>query len=263
MRTIVLFLIILFTLFSFSGCGQEKKYKIALSKGKGSQHYVKYSQWLESLSDDIVCIDLYHINLDSAVKVLENCAGLVLTGGPDVDPNRYGKAYDSTRCDIDYKRDTLEYALLKRALALKMPVLAICRGEQIFNVYHNGTLIVDIPSDFDTSIIHRYEFPKIGFHNAKIKEGSLIRRITNASDGKVNTYHHQAVDRISNELVPTVFTDDGLIEAYEWKESLNKSFLIAVQWHPERLEKSNPLSNPLGISFLARAIGYYGFKLKY
>lgn len=249
---------ILLIIFVFSACSEQKTVKIGLSKGKGSPSYEKYTEWLKSINDKIECVDLYHLKFDSAMKVLDECDGLLLTGGPDVHPGRYDKLYDTSRCEIDEIRDTLEFALIKKAFEKNLPILGICRGQQILNVALGGSLIVDIPQDIGTKVIHRCENPDSCFHKIKIQKNSLLHLLVNINDGIVNTNHHQAIGRISNDLMATSFTDDGIIESVEWKEKVGKPFLLAVQWHPERLIKENPLSLAIGEAFLDNV-----FKHKY
>jgi putative glutamine amidotransferase len=233
----------------FWGCSDDR-IKIALSKGAGSPGYTQYSKWLKSYSDDIDCIDLYFIERDRAIEILKGCSGLVLTGGPDVHPAFYGKGWDTARCEIDMIRDTLEFTIIKEALKMNIPILAICRGEQIMNVAMGGSLIVDIPEDFDKMITHRCDDPSTCFHKVEIMPGTMLEMICGTDSGLVNTNHHQAVDRLAPVFKIAACSYDGLIEAYEWLDPAGKSPLIAVQWHPERLGKDNPLSSHIAEHFL-------------
>jgi putative glutamine amidotransferase len=231
--------------------------KVALSKGKGSEHYDNYGKWLNEINPDIEYVDLYHLNRAEALKILEDCSGLVLTGGPDVHPDRYGKGFDTARCEIDLKRDTLEFELIKLAKKLKIPVLAICRGEQILNVAEGGSLIVDIPSDFDTLVQHQCKETSNCFHKVMIVKNTLLSDITGLQFGEVNSNHHQGVHKLADIFIASAFSQDGLIEAYELKDKKNKPFLLAVQWHPERLDKSNKLSSAIGEKFLMEVKKFY------
>ncbi len=231
----------------------EKRLKIALSKGGARPGYERYSEWLKSFDKSIESVDLYEASPSEAKKILNECSALVLTGGPDVAPGRYGRASDSSRCEIDYRRDSLEFALIREALKKKMPILAICRGEQILNVAMGGSLIVDIPEDYDTIITHRCPDPNACFHKVKILPHTELAKITGVEIGLVNSNHHQAVDKLADVFVPAAYAPDGIIEAYEWKNPSDKSFLIAVQWHPERLDSNNLLSKPLALEFLKQA----------
>ena len=151
--------------------------------------------------------------------------------------------------------------LIAKAIEKKMPVIGICRGEQIINVSLGGSLIIDIPTDHDTIIKHRLEDWKNCFHQVNITENSLLDRICKPSDFTTNSNHHQAIDRISNQLVAVAFADDDIIEAVEWKEPNNKGFLLAVQWHPERLDSVNAsLSLPIAREFIFQASQYHQMK---
>ena len=129
---------------------QPAPMKIGLSKA--SPNYVN---WLKRADPSIQTIDLYKLTFSMAIQQLGLCSGLLLTGGEDVWPGRYGKTSDTLRCtEMNPHRDSLEMALIEKALALKMPVMGICRGNQILNVYLGGTLIIDIPKDFGKNTIH-------------------------------------------------------------------------------------------------------------
>lgn len=255
-------LLIILSIFSvlFLNSCFKSEIKVALSKGSGSEHYEQYEKWLKEINSDIEYIDLYHIERAEALKILKECSGLVLTGGPDVHPDKYGKGYDTARCEIDLKRDSLEFELIKLARELKLPILAICRGEQILNVAYGGSLIVDIPSDFDTLVQHRCEDPTNCFHKVMITENTMLAKLSGLQFGEVNSNHHQGVHKLANVFVASAFSQDGLIEAYEWKDKNNNPFLIAVQWHPERLEKTNKLSYKIGDKFLKEVLKYSGNK---
>jgi len=253
-RPILINAIIIISLAIFlSGCVKHEKIKIALSKGAGSEHYEGYSKWLTALNPDVECIDLYFIDKDKAVEALQGCSALVLTGGPDVNPGYYGKPSDSSRCEIDPKRDTLEFLLIKKAAELGLPVLCICRGEQIMNVAMGGSLIVDIPTDFDTTICHRCDDKTKCFHDIEIETSSHLYQIVGTDKALVNSSHHQAVDRLADCFVPTAHSPDGLIEAYQWRTPKDKPFLVAVQWHPERLDTASPMSGRFGRYFIEQA----------
>lgn len=248
--------ILLISMILFSGCEVKKPVKIALSKGAGSESYKKYVEWLKYNNPNIECVDLYFIDKQKAEEVLKECSGLVLTGGPDVEPSRYGKAGDSSRCEIDFKRDTHEFEIIRKAIELKMPVLGVCRGLQILNVAYGGTLIVDIPSDYDTTVVHRTNEPDKTFHEISITGGSMLFMISGMLTGTVNSNHHQGIENIAPVFIATARTKDNLAEAIEWKKPEGKPFLLAVQWHPERLDKNSKLSRPIADIFLEKALAF-------
>ncbi len=248
-------------IFLISACSEQRTIKIALSKGKGSLSYEKYANWLKSINEKIECFDLYHINFDSAMNVLNECDGLILTGGPDVHPGRYDKIHDTIRCEIDEYRDSLEFAIIRKALDKNLPILGICRGQQILNVAFGGSLIVDIPQDIGTDVNHRCDNPDSCFHRIKIQKNSMLYRLVSLNEGVVNSNHHQAIGKLSDELMVTSLTDDGIIESVEWKDKVNKPFLLAVQWHPERLDRNIPFSLAIGEAFLDNVYKYRNNKL--
>ncbi len=252
---IVVYIILLY--FLLLSCSEEPPLRIALTKGKGSEHYLNYERWLRKYNNDIEFVDLYHISREEALKVLNECSGIVLTGGPDVHPFYYGKASDTIKCDIDLKRDSLEFESISLALKLGLPILAICRGEQILNVALKGSLIVDIPTDYDTLIKHKCLNPDTCYHDVMIIRNSLLYDISQVTQGVVNSNHHQAVDKLADDFIATAYSKDGIIEAYEWKDKTKKPFLIAVQWHPERLDSSNPLSYKIGKRYIDEVIKFY------
>ncbi len=234
--------------------------RIAISK-----HYDNYSRWLLEADKDIVWFDMYTIPLDSALKIVGSCDGLLLTGGPDVEPGRYDKPGDTARCEIDHRRDTLEFALIDAARKLRMPVFGICRGEQLLNVYYGGTLIVDIPEDYKTEIQHKCKKPDTCFHDVAIEPGTLLESIVQVTKGVSNTNHHQCVKDIAKGFVVASRSSDGVIEAIEWaggEPPAGEPFVLAVQWHPERLDHGNPLSLLPAKYFIGKALEFKRGRLK-
>jgi putative glutamine amidotransferase len=116
-----------------------------------------YENWIHHADNSVILIDFKKMPVDSAKKVLLTCDGLLLTGGEDVVPSYYGKAADSLRCSTNPQRDSLEFALIQLAIKTGMPILGVCRGEQILNVALGGTLIIDIPTDHPSTVKHQME----------------------------------------------------------------------------------------------------------
>ncbi|MBE9468136.1 MAG: gamma-glutamyl-gamma-aminobutyrate hydrolase family protein [Bacteroidetes bacterium] len=244
-------LISFFFLFLVS-CSNNDNVKIAFSHS-----YNSYVNWIKNADSTIICIDLYNLSIDSATEVLQNCSGLLLTGGADVSPVRYNKPADTSRCSMNLRRDSLEFALIEIALKNKIPIMGICRGEQILNVALGGTLIVDIPTDYGTCVIHRKKNSYNCSHEIKVEKQSLLHKICKTDSGIVNSNHHQAIYLLSDKLKVVARTNDLLPEAIEWKNPTGKSFLMAVQWHPERLEKNNILSFPIAVKFIEEVKKYH------
>lgn len=237
--------------------------KIAISKAIPEKDYENYFRWLRTADSSILFFDMYHLELDSALRLLEECDGLLLTGGTDVYPGRYGKEYDTAKIlKPDFKRDSLEFALLAKALEKRMPVQGVCRGLQLINVHFGGSLIMDIPEDLDTIIKHQipdtYDCP----HEVNIISGSLLNEIAEISSGITNSNHHQGIDALGEDLLGMATTNDGLIEAIGVIDDSKSGYLFAVQWHPERLDYSNPLSSAIAKKFIKEA-NLYASKSNY
>lgn len=229
---------------------------IGISKASGSANYAKYEEWLRTADPHITCIDISVMPTEQAVATLESCAGLLLTGGPDVNPARYGKEYELLRCSIDSERDDFELALYAKAKELKMPVFAVCRGAQLVNVAEGGTLVIDIPTDTKATHEHARVNDTDGEHGIDIQHGSILTKITGEIEGMVNSAHHQAVDKLGEGLCVSAVSDDGINEAIEWNDFTGKPFLLGVQWHPERMSYANPFSIALAKHFLFETESY-------
>jgi putative glutamine amidotransferase len=163
--------------------------------------------------------------------------GLVLSGGGDIDPERYGAAADPQCGPPSARRDEAELALARAALDQQLPVLGICRGLQIMNVALGGTLHQHLP-DLVGHDDHSPEEGGYGRHEVKVAAGTRLAAILGRTDLMdhlpvvVPTHHHQAVDQLGQGLVATAWATDGLIEAAELDPAAHP-FALGVQWHPE------------------------------
>ncbi|MCW2526387.1 MAG: hypothetical protein JWM76_1247 [Pseudonocardiales bacterium] len=165
---------------------------------------------------------------DDAAQAMQHLDGVVLTGGADVDPQRYGAtALDTT--DIPRTdRDNWEIALVRAAIEAARPILAICRGLQVLNVALGGTIIQHLP-DVVGNHSHRGEVGTFGRHPVQVAAGSELARVY-GTGADVPTHHHQAVGELAATLVATAWADDGTIEAATCPGGL---WVEGVQWHPE------------------------------
>lgn len=166
--------------------------------------------------------------IEAAVSRLD---GLVISGGPDVEPARYGQEPGPRTTVIRPGRDEAELALFLAARQNGTPVLGICRGMQLMNVALGGALIQHLPD----AVGHEGHSPTpgaMGSHTVTVSPASCLAAIVGAGPAVVPTHHHQGVDRLGTDLVATAHAEDGTIEAFELK-SAEHPFALGVQWHPE------------------------------
>ena len=227
---------------------------IGISKGSGSPKYGRYREWLLESGEDIETIDLSVS--DDVDGDMERVDGLLLSGGSDIDPARYGHPELADKCsDIDDIRDALELRLLELAGERELPVLAICRGEQLVNVFHGGTLIPHLPDALAGSQAHQKDGDADRRHEIEVVPGTLLYKAVGELSGEVNSAHHQAVGVLAEGLAVSARSADGVIEAIEWKNRMGKPYLCAVQWHPERMEdQQSPFSSGIREQFLFEAL---------
>ena len=231
-----------------NACQPETGTPLRIAISKASPNYIN---WLKRADSAVVIVNLYPMPVDSAMEVLRSCSGLLLSGGEDVYPGIYGMEGDTGRCtEIDRHRDSLEIAVIARAFDLGLPVMGICRGSQILNVYLGGTLYIDVPQDHGTGVTHQCADYLNCFHAVHTADSSLLKGISGADSATVTTNHHQAVRVLARGLRANAYSADTLTEGIEWAEPENRPFLLGVQWHPERMEVTNPLSGPLAKAFI-------------
>jgi len=243
--------------FLFSGCTQHVQQKnvplkVAISKIKPNKYKQTYRDWLHRYDSTIQWVNLYPMTVDSAMKVLKTCDGLLCTGGGDIYPGLYGKLDQMDKCGPpDRHRDSLELAVIHEAINMKMPVIGICRGIQIINVALGGTLYTDLPTDIGTKVIHRQKDWRHCFHEVYVNKHSELFAISRVDSEMVTSNHHQGIDKLGKGLQVDARSADSLAEAIQWADTTGKGFLMAVQWHPERMDTLAPLSKAFAEKFIA------------
>ena len=215
-----------------------------------SKKYEDYRQWIANAGIDIniQCLSYKLDNLD----VVASCDGIILTGGHDVHPALYNKPSYLDVLDteqIDEARDAFEMNVIAAAIAMGKPLLGICRGLQIANVYFGGTLIVDIPTVMGSNKHGKIE-GQDQRHEVSIVAGSIVSALTNQEAGTVNSAHHQSADTIGEGLRATAFSDKGIVEALEYVYPEGKPWLLLVQWHPERISHDKSFSLSIRKAFI-------------
>jgi putative glutamine amidotransferase len=171
---------------------------------------------------------------EAALALLQRAGGLLLTGGADIDPARYGAEPSSKLGRTDTERDDLEARLIEGAAEGQRPVFGICRGQQIINVALGGTLYQDLQSEHPSEVAHNAELPSGApklMHSIAIERASRLASILSHQNVEVNSFHHQAVRDLAPGLRATAFSSDGLVEALESPDGR----ILAVQCHPEEL----------------------------
>jgi putative glutamine amidotransferase len=188
--------------------------------------------------------EVLDLNEEISASVLDATAridALMLTGGVDVDPSRYGAERHPKVRETHPERDAMELACLEVALRRDIPVLAICRGHQLLNVGFGGTLFQHIESGQ-----HRADYRVEGYpsrwHELRITPRTRLAEMIGTSTFETNSRHHQAVRAgdLARGLTAVAFADDEDEELLEGAESAEHEWVIGVQWHPERLEEHKP-----------------------
>lgn len=171
---------------------------------------------------------------ESAAEQLARVDGMVFPGGADIDPRRYGSEPDQHYWPADYPgQDEYEAALLEGCLEFRIPTLAICRGLQLLNVIHGGTLIGHLPTG---TVEHRG-----AEHMVTCESGTLLASVLGLAPVRTSSYHHQAVDLLGEGLRVAARASDGVVEALEVPEAR----MLAVQWHPEDLAEESTSDHAL------------------
>jgi putative glutamine amidotransferase len=193
------------------------------------------------------------LDVASIDPLLDGLSGLCLSGGPDLHPSIYGAQPHAKLGPTEPHLDVFEVALVRAAEARELPVLAICRGLQVLNVSRGGTLVQDLPSERPSDIRHRQEQPgSIPTHDVSLLPDSLLAAYLGAHEVRVNSFHHQAIDRLGAGLRAVGWAKDATIEAIEVTD---RAFTVAVQWHAESMVHS-PEQARLLAAFAQAAAAY-------
>lgn len=169
-----------------------------------------------------------------AARALYGIDGLLLSGGEDIHPGWYGADPSPHLNPPDRERDLFELAVFAAARQQELPILGICRGIQLINVGLGGSLFQDLPSERPGPVAHDPGKARDArTHSVRLQEGSRAAVALGRTALTVNSFHHQAIDRLANGLVASGWSDDGVIEAAE--SPAGAPWLLAVQWHPEEM----------------------------
>jgi putative glutamine amidotransferase len=178
---------------------------------------------------------------------LERFDGLLLMGGGDVDPARYGEHRRPEVVGVSSTRDEFEISLVRAAVDAGIPTLAICRGMQVVNVALGGSLRQHL--DDGGTVRHRELDDGYATRTVRLEKGSRVATATDVERVETACSHHQAVKRLAEGLIPVAWADDGLVEAVE----LRDGWIVGVQWHPERTAVEDPAQQRLFDAFVEQA----------
>jgi len=171
------------------------------------------------------------LDLDAVKPLLDQLAGICLSGGPDLDPDSYDGRRHPKLGPTEPDLDRFELAVAREADARGLPILAICRGAQALNVARGGTLHQHLPELEGVSIDHRQSEPgDQPTHSVRIEAGSRLAGVMGTTEAEVNSFHHQAPDRLGSGLQAVAWAPDGVIEGLETRDG---RFVLGVQWHAE------------------------------
>ena len=173
------------------------------------------------------------LDLEAVEPLLDRFGGICLSGGPDLDPAAYTERRHPELGPVEPELDHFELELARRADARGLPILAVCRGQQALNVARGGTLHQHLPDRPGVTIEHRQSAPgDRPTHGVEVMAHSTLARLMGRRRARVNSFHHQAVDRLGAGLRAVAWSPDGVIEAVE---APGREFVVGVQWHAETL----------------------------
>jgi putative glutamine amidotransferase len=170
--------------------------------------------------------------LDAVPDLIARLDGLLIPGGPDIDPATYGDVPHETLGPLFPEIDRFEIACLLEAERIGLPVLAICRGMQLVNVAHGGTLYQDLPAEVGTAVAHRRGSlaDPPAMHAIRVDPESRLARVLGVTEAVVNAFHHQAPRELGEGMRAVAWTEDGVVEGLEG------GFVLGVQWHAEAMQ---------------------------
>jgi putative glutamine amidotransferase len=194
-------------------------------------------------------------DLETLREIFDHLDGLLIPGGVDLDPRRYGELPHAKLGRLDPARDAVELQLATWAIEDRKPLLGLCRGLQVLNVACGGTLFQDLEAQMPAAIKHDY-FPNHGYersylaHEVRLSPGSRLREVMSLDQIAVNSMHHQGIKTLGLGLRASAVAPDGVVEAAELDDD---SFVVGVQWHPEVFEATEPHTRQLFGAFIDAA----------
>jgi len=221
-----------------------------------------YRRAIGASGGQIVELSVFDDDEEIAAK-LSTLHGILIPGGLDIEPRRYAEAQDEKLEFTDGRLDSLEFRILEFARQRSLPVLAICRGHQLLNVFRGGSLYQDIPSQYAEAprpTVHRildegliYDAPLPCTHDLEIKRDTRLFQLLQVDTIGVNSYHHQAIKGLGKGLDVVAVSPDGLPESIEGR---GERFVLGVQFHPEMMFEETPRFGAIFEAFIAEALAW-------
>lgn len=208
-----------------------------------------YVNWLQE-RENVEVVTLVAGNID--LREIEILDGIVLSGGIDIHPKLYNSAaldYPNRPDAFHPERDEFEKQVFEISQERSIPLLGICRGLQLVNCLTGGTLVQDLGPAGNQ--VHRFDKADKK-HAVSIERSSLLGAIIPGETVLVNSAHHQAIDQLGEGLKVNARSEEGVVEGVEWENKTDKSFFLAVQWHPERMEHVGLANTPASINIRER-----------
>lgn len=240
------FLLYITVVFLLIGCAEKPSESRAILISK---YYPNndYQRWLLHFDSTLTFYEAYGMSADSLELILNQVDGLILTGGTDIHPAFHGKDSAVSQCGtIDKYRDSLELALVEQSFQRKIPTLGGCRGMQLLNVAKGGSLIIDIPSEIGSTLHQQEE----GDARHMVYCHPWLAKILDRDSAEVNSNHHQAIDQLADGFVVMAYAKDSIIESFYWEDKNSHPFLLGVQWHPERMDREDPMAANVARAFI-------------
>lgn len=227
------------------------------AKSGGSTHraYRPYADAVDAAGGEPVWLEPEMLAGTDPHEVLRDLDGLLLSGGADIDPARFGEAIvPDAGVEIDPQRDAAELPLARAALDADLPVLGICRGIQTLAVAAGGSLHQDLGLLGHEPALHQQrkagKDDTVTAHPVRIESGSELARVVGEGEQAVNSFHHQAVRDVPSGFIVTARSADGIVEGLE---DPRRTFTVAVQWHPERMVDRHPAQRKLFAALVGAA----------